>query len=333
MDFKILENKALETDFQGVICIKDHNGNQFKYQSGYADRSEKRINNFETLFGIASGTKLITALAIGKLIEDGKAMLTTRVSDIIDLGIDTYDKSITIKDLLSHRSGMPDYFDEELFDDLDDFELDIPPYKLNGPKDYFPMFPRKEMKHKPGEQFIYNNGGFVYLAAIIEELSGSSYEAYIKDEIFKPLGINRAGVYAMNALPSNCAYGYFEDKGNVVSNIYKLPIKAGGDGGIFMTADDMHKLWVGMFEGHIISRPLVEEFISPISLVNEEVQVYYGLGVWLKKHDDYYEPYVMGSDAGVSFKSSYDERTKKFKYIVSNTSEGVWDLIKEFNQY
>lgn len=333
MNYNELKQRADEMSFNGVISIKENSEDRFMYFGGLADRSEERPNNHDTLFGIASGTKIITALGIGQLIDQGKLKLDSKACDIIDLGIDTYDRNITIKDLLSHRSGMPDYFDEELFEDNDDFELDIPPYKLMGPKDYFPIFPRTNMNNKPGEKFRYNNGAYVYLAAIIEEVSGLSFESYVRERIFMPLNINRAGVYAMNSLPKNCALGYYEEESSIISNIYKLPIKAGGDGGIFMTAEDMHKLWKGFFEGKIISNNLVSEFVKPHSLVDEEYEVYYGLGIWLKKRsEDFYEPYVIGSDAGVSFKSSYDYKTNRFKYIVSNTSEGVWDIIKEFNQ-
>lgn len=105
-------NSVIEkTDFSGVISIKEKDKIFYEKAVGYADRSNKISINTETRFGIASGTKLFTALAIGKLIEGGKLSLDSKVFDIIKYDFPSYAKDITIEHLLTHTSGIPDYYD------------------------------------------------------------------------------------------------------------------------------------------------------------------------------------------------------------------------------
>ncbi len=326
-----LEKSLKETDFSGRFQIQKGDELIFDHVKGFADRSEGRLSNKETLYGTASGTKFLTALGIGKLLEAKFLSLDTPASEVLNLEIESYDPKITIRQLLSHTSGMPDYLDEDLFEDVDNIELAIPNYKLVSPKDYLPLFPRIPMIFEPGSQFAYNNGAFVYLAMIIETLSGMSYKDYINHELLEPIGITRSGVFATNDLPSNAALGYVLEEDRWVSNIFKLPIQAGGDGGAWINAADMLTLWQAFDSAQIVSEDMKNEFIKSHAVVEADRGIEYGLGLWLKKTEKGYEPFVVGSDAGVSFKSSYNLSTKGYRFAVSNTTEGVWDVIDEFN--
>ena len=85
----------------------------YERAAGYADRSNQIANTLDTRFGIASGTKFFTALAIGKLIEAQKLAFDTKLKDCIALDFPRYSPEITIRHLLTHTSGIPDYLDEE----------------------------------------------------------------------------------------------------------------------------------------------------------------------------------------------------------------------------
>jgi len=270
-------------------------------------------------------------LAIGKLIDAGRFELDTRAIELVDLQRPTYDPKISVRQLLSHTSGMPDYLDESLYEDMDDIELAIPGSKLREPKDYLPLFPHIDMKSAPGASFAYNNGAYIYLAMIVAAVSGMTYGQFINDNLLKPIDIHRGGVHAFNAMPSNAAHGYVEEGGQWVTNIYKLPIQAGGDGGIWLSAPEMHRLWQAFAEGEIISPVLVQEFMKSHAAVNPDRGIHYGLGLWLKCKPGGFEPYIVGSDAGVSFKSSYNTGSRLFVFAASNTSNGVWDLSSELN--
>src|SRR4051812_5687394 len=103
--------------FSGIVSLRQKDRVLYERAAGYADRSNKIENTLETRFGVASGTKFFTALAVGKLIEAQKLSFSTRLKDCIALDFPRYSSDITIKHLLTHTSGIPDYFDEEKITD------------------------------------------------------------------------------------------------------------------------------------------------------------------------------------------------------------------------
>lgn len=325
-------NASIEkNNFSGVISIKEKGKIIYENAVGNAERIYKINNNIETKFGIASGTKFLTALAIGKLIEEGMLSLETKVFDIIKYEFHFYSKEITVGQLLTHTSGIPDYFDEEKVDDFDDFFVAIPWYKLREPKDYFPAFPEEEMKFLPGEKFSYCNSGYILLAAIIQEISGTSYIGFIEKYIFRAIGMNNSGFFELNRLPENTAIGYVKDDNGWCTNIYNLPIVGGGDGGAFTTVGDLYILWDALLKFKILSKDLTELFMKPyVKTESEGENLYYGHGIWIYKDAERpIEEYIVGCDAGVSFRSAINRENDLIYTVISNTSDGAWPIIRE----
>jgi CubicO group peptidase (beta-lactamase class C family) len=329
---EMLTEIAKEKKFSGVITIEDEDKIIYQYIKGMENRELKIPITRNTLFAVASGTKFLTALAIGKLIDQKKIDIDTKAKDIYDLNMDTIDPNITIKQLLSHTSGMSDYLDEDLLDDTEPIYFEVPYKDLINPKDFIPIFSKESQKFNPGEKFNYNNQAFVYLAIIVEEVSKKAYNDYINNDLLKPLGITRSGIYHLNHFPKHTALGYLNSDENSLSNLGLLPYQAGGDGGAIFSVDEIKLLWESFFNYKIISKELVSEFLHPHAVVDEKTDNFYGLGLWLKKADGILYPYLMGGDPGISFTSSYHPITKKHKFAVSNTSHGVWDIFDEFKK-
>jgi CubicO group peptidase (beta-lactamase class C family) len=137
---------AREKDFSGVISIFEGNAAIYNESFGFRDVANELPNEKDTKFGIASGTKLFTALGIGKLIEQGRISLGSRIRNIGSEYHTFISENATISHLLSHTSGIFDYYDEEIFNDSDDFFVAIPWYHLETPSDYLPLF--KDQKAK-----------------------------------------------------------------------------------------------------------------------------------------------------------------------------------------
>jgi CubicO group peptidase (beta-lactamase class C family) len=116
---QILNASIEEQAFSGVISIRQKGHVFYARAVGYADQSNKIKNLLETRFGIASGTKFFTALAIGKLIEAQKLSFSTLLKDCINLDFPRYSQEITIRHLLTHTSGIPDYYDEDKIEDIE----------------------------------------------------------------------------------------------------------------------------------------------------------------------------------------------------------------------
>ncbi|MBI9013961.1 MAG: serine hydrolase [Clostridiales bacterium] len=321
--FKTLESIIEEKKFSGVITIQKKNKIIYNRAFGYLDRANKVRNDINTSFGIASGTKLFTALGVLKLVESKQLSLDSKLFDIIERPFASYDPNVTIKQLLSHTSGLPDYYDEDLIDDFDNFKVSVPWHELLKPSDYMAVMPDRPMKFSPGENFHYNNGAFVFLAMVIESLSGD-YHQWIEEEIIKPNSLNKTGFYKLNQLPENTAHGYIDMADSWRTNIYSLPIIAGGDGGIFTSSDDLITLWKQLLDYKILSEDLTEILLTPHAETNEEG--HYGLGIWLDQKKDIYNPSIVGADAGVSFISTHKIKEKLTINILSNTSEGAWEV-------
>ena len=186
-------------------------------------------------------------------------------------------------------------------------------------------------KFIPGERFNYNNQAYVYLAIIIEELSNQSYKDFINDQILRPLQIERSGIKHLTDYPPHTAIGYLNSTDDSLTNIGLLPFQSGGDGGAIFSVDDMKTLWEAFFDYKIISKSMVDQFVSIHAVEDESSGSYYGLGMWLKKQNNTFVPYLFGGDPGISFVSSYQPTTKKFLFAVSNTSTGVWDIYDDIN--
>ncbi len=318
--------------FSGVISIQHRNSILYERAAGFADRSNKIKNNMNTRFGIASGTKFFTALAIGKLITAKKLDLSTRLKDCISYPFPRYSQEITIQHLLTHTSGIPDYYDEEKIEDFDNFFLSIPWYSLKGPRDYLPVFPDEDMKFSPGERFSYSNGGYILLGVVIEELTGMKYQDFVEQQIFKPTGMERSGFFSMDRLPENTALGYVEEEAGWRTNIYNLPIIGASDGGAYTTAQDVANCWNSFWKHEILPADLVELFTrSFIKAGDEDEHTYYGHGIWIFDDTRNHREYYSGCDAGVSFKSTVDRARGLLVTVLSNTTNGAWPVLRDIN--
>jgi CubicO group peptidase (beta-lactamase class C family) len=317
------------TSFQGLVHLESGPVTYLHVESGLSDLPGNKPVKDNTAFAVASGTKFLTALAVLKLVAEGRISLETHVESIVPDIKGLYDPGITIRHLLSHTSGMPDYFDED-----SDEGTGLPNDRLEKPSDFVTLFPKEPMRHAPGERFIYNNQGFVILALMIEALTGEAYSTIINEYLLKPLGITQSGIFHLEHLPAHAAKGYVNTDHGMVENIGKVPVMSGGDGGAYMTLDDMKRLYEAFFKGDIVPMELVTEAIRVQTLTSDEGTSAYGLGIWLEreKNDGPWIPTLYGGDPGISFTSSYDPVSKTFGYAVSNTSDDVWTIHQAYKE-
>ena len=321
---QVIDQAVDETRFSGVISVKLNGSIEFENAYGYADRSNKIPNTVDTRFGIASGTKFLTALGIGKLIDRGELSLTSRLCDCVNIDFPNISEDVTIHHLLTHTSGVYDYYDEELVEDIDSFQLDIPCFELKGLRDYIPLFYDGKMKFNPGERFSYSNGGFILLGIVIEEISGTPYIDFIQENIFELCDMSDSGFFAMDRLPERTAFGYIDGKEGWRTNIFTLPIIGSSDAGAFTTVKDMDKLWRAFFDEKILSKRLTNLFLE--KAVEDKDNRFYGHGIWID-HEEGKDPvhFLIGWDAGVSFKSTCPSKDTVIT-VISNTSSGAWAL-------
>ena len=311
-----IEKAALESDFSGVLSIFKDASPVYNKAFGYRDLKNKLPNTTSTLFGIASGTKVFTALGICKLIDQGLIALDTPVGSINKTFTGFISENATIQQLLTHTSGIYDYYDEEIEQDFDHFSVDVPWCELETPSDYYPLFEGQTMKFRPGERFSYSNGGYIFLSILIEKLSGILYRDFIREHVLQKADMKVSGFYAFNNLPENTANGYLEDRRTI--NIYQLPIRGGGDGGMFTTTGDLCAFWNHLISNQILSKQLTDTFLTTHCTLNENTG--YGFGFYKSLDDCMYS--IEGSDAGVGFESKYIIKERLTLNILSNITNG-----------
>lgn len=328
---KTLDLSLATHAFSGVVSIRQQGQILYERAAGFADRSNQLVNTVGTRFGIASGTKFLTALAIGQLIAAQKLSFATRLCDCLALDFPHYSPEITIRHLLTHTSGIPDYYDEEKFPDFDHFSVSRPWYELKGPRDYLAVFPQEPMKFPPGTGFAYSNGGYILLGVVIEAVTGMKYQEYVEQAIFKASGMNRSGFFAFNQLPEETAFGYIEEAGGWRTNIYNLPIVGASDGGAYTTVADLATLWQAFWGHTILPSELVEVYAAPyVKAETEGEHTHYGHGLWIDEtmHGQP-EVYIIGGDAGVSFWSGVKRDIDLQVTVISNTTQGTWPVLRD----
>lgn len=329
-----LQNIVMEihqkNEFSGTVLVENQEKVAFLNQSfGYANRSEQIKNHANTRFGIASGCKIFTAIAICQLIEKGMLSFDTRLSECLHHDVKNFDAKVTIHHLLTHTSGIPDYFDEEEMEDFEALWVENPMYQLRELSDFLPLFQNKPMKNEVGKRFHYNNAGYILLGLIVEHSSGMVFSDYIQQNIFNQLNMTESGYFSLDSLPANTALGYLDNPdGSWKTNIYSLPVKGGSDGGAFVTATDMATFWHALMNFELLSEDLTKLLLSPHIEINESDC--YGYGVWIKRNSEraIIKYHVMGYDPGVCFHSAFYPDSSVKVVICSNQSNGAFDIMK-----
>ncbi|MBB6452674.1 CubicO group peptidase (beta-lactamase class C family) [Salirhabdus euzebyi] len=329
----VIENVVTRECFSGVVGIKEKDYSPFVTAYGLANRTENRANDIQTRFGIASGCKLFTAIAISQLVEKNLLSFDTRLKDCLDVSFPQFDNHITVHHLLTHQSGIPDYFDEEIMDDYESLWKQVPMYLIRTGADFLPLFQNEKMMFNPGEKFHYNNAGYILLGLMVEKVSGTSFTEYVEQNIFKLCSMDTSGYFSLDYLPSNSALGYIDNRdGSWRTNVYSIPIKGGADGGAFVTAFDMISFWEALFSRKLLSESYTNILLSPHAKVKDGV--HYGYGLWMNSKEDFIWKYhVMGYDPGVSFHSAYYPDRKTQTVILSNNSTGAFPVMKEIEEF
>jgi CubicO group peptidase (beta-lactamase class C family) len=320
-----LDALAAETAFSGVVRVDSAEGTEVAKAYGLAHRGYEIPNQLDTQFGIASGAKGLTALAVVSLIEDGLLDLSTIARSLLGPDLPLIGEDVTVEHLLSHRSGIGDYLDEEADHDLNDYLMPVPVHELATTEQYLAVLDGHPPKFAPGERFAYSNSGYVVLALIAERASGVPFHDLVRRRVCGPAGMSDTAFLRSDELPGRAALGYLEIDGRWRTNVFHLPVRGSGDGGIYSTAADISALWRAFFAGEIVSADWVNEMVRPRSDVPSESRRY-GLGFWLHASTD--GVMLVGSDAGVSFRTVHDPGSGVTHTVISNTSRGAWPITR-----
>lgn len=285
---EIVTGGVRASGYSGIVMVRRRGEVEFAEAFGLANRSEGIPNTIETRFAIASGTKTFTAVSVLKLLDRGRLRLDTRLSECLPDLFPEVAESITVEHLLTHRSGVPDYADEERGDDYGAIWIERPCYGMRTPADFLPLFRDLPMKFAPGERFGYSNAGYVLLGLIVERSSGRSYCDYVEEEVLAPAGMKDSGFFELDRLPENTARGYIPlpPPGDWKTNVFSTPARGGPDGGMYTTGPDLLRFHDAL-RGHRLLLPGTTALLAePRVDAGGDDGTSYGYGLWFRAGGD-----------------------------------------------
>ena len=221
--------------FNGTALVAENGKIIYKGAFGMANMEWAIPNTLDTKFRLASITKQFTATLTLELVQQGKIKLDGKITDYLpDYRKDVGDK-VTIHHLLTHTSGIPSYTSQPGF-----FEnVSRNPYKV---ADFVKKYASGDLEFEPGSKYSYNNAGYFLLGAIIEKVTGKTYEQALKENILDPAGMKNSGYDHSDTLISKRATGYVKTDTSYNNSAYldmSIPYAAGS---MYSTVEDLY-LW------------------------------------------------------------------------------------------
>ena len=242
-------DKAADYGFDGIVVCVNKTGNQSEfYTSGYKNRENKIPADPNALFKIASVSKLYNAVAVAKLVRDGKLSLDKTLSDYLPelKGRIEYSDKITLRMLVKHRSGIPNFTDTYMYwaapKENDDEKLAL---ILDKPADF-----------KPGEDYEYSNTNYLLLGRIMDKVLGYNHFQFIQEEILEPLNLNHTYGSINDVDMNDVMSGYYVG--------YDTDLKTDGRGSMLSTAEDLSKFIRALNDGSVFRDKKEQSIYSSI---------------------------------------------------------------------
>lgn len=243
-------NYLIEQNYQGSVLVYEQGLELFSGGFGYANRAQNVPNDQNTNFRIGSVSKQFTAMAIMILQERGMVSLDGLVSEY--LFNYPHGDRITVQQLLNHTSGTPNYTEFDFYPSVVE-----QPHTLEHVIAYFKNEP---LEFEPGSQFNYSNSGYVLLGAIIESVSQVSYTAFLRDEIFAPLGMSQSGYLDLAQYNIELSLGYLSD---YTPSPFIHPTLPNADGGLASNVIDLLKWHQALQNNVLISEASKQMMFAP----------------------------------------------------------------------
>lgn len=265
--------------FNGAVLIAQYGKIIYKKSFGYANYFTKSPINTHTHFQLASVSKQFTAVAIMQLKE--KNLLNYDDPIYKHIPGFPYDSSLTIRSLLTHRSGLSDYAYN--MDKI--YDKKIP---LTNQKVVEMMIRLKpHIDYRPNARFSYNNTNYMLLAYIVEKLSGQNFREYLKKNVFEPAGMVETFVYdpMHPEMLKTAATGYVPRRGGPVVSDFNHLDGVTGDKGIYSTVEDLHHWDMALNEEKLVSFQTLEEAFTPQHTLPKVLPKNYGFGWRLTQLD------------------------------------------------
>ena len=275
-----VQKEADAGSFSGAVLIARGDKIIFEKAYGNADAGNNIINTLGTRFHTGSLGKMITAAAVAQLVEKGKLKFSDTLGSLLpDYPNRQAASSVTVSELLTHTAGIADPFELGRRKSGVDYST---------PSSNFPLFADAPLTMAPGSRHRYSNGNYAVLAAIVEKLSGLSFEKYLQENIFAPAGMSIGTPSSYKNLPRAVSYHHVPEIDPLqikppvpVSDIAREPqFEYSGFSLGYLTITDVYKFLKALRDGKIVSPRMVETITSGKVSVQPGAPAKYGYGFY-----------------------------------------------------
>jgi len=271
----------------------------------------------DTVYEIASLTKPFTAIAVMMLVEAGRIALDDPISKHLPKLPSQWD-AIRVRHLLTNTSGIPDYFSIAT--------LRSAPGGMwqteYAPTDLLDILFRTQLAFSPGSRFAYSNSGYWVLGQLVEAVTGSSYERFLSDRIFVPLGMKATRRMDRKSIILNRASGYTWGDGVLLNAPHTSTTWAYSEGGLVSSVSDLAKWDAALWSGRLLRAESVAQMAAPVHLP-DGTDSNYGFGWTVGTNPKRRQVYVTGNKPGFSaiIRRYLDERLTVV--VLANVENGI----------
>lgn len=321
-------------EFNGNVLVAENGKIIFQESYGLSNEKSKEKLNTETIFELASVSKQFTAMGIVQLQKEGKLDYDDPISKYIP-ELKNY-KGITVKNLLNHTGGLPDYMS------LAEKKWDKSKIATNeGIIALFEDF-KPEKEFEPGEDYAYSNTGYLLLATIIERVSGQSFGKFLNNKIFEPLEMNNTFVYRRRFEPkevSNYAQGYiYSDSlnrkilpdANGKESFYVYLDGIVGDGMVNSNLQDLLKWDRALYHNDLVNKQ-DKELIFSTHKFSDSSKTDYGFG-WYVEKDTISGKIVSHGGSWAGYRTHIERHLNNDKTIIILQNHGTRKIKMPYEQ-
>ena len=269
----------------------------------------------ETNFRLASLSKQFTATAVMLLVADGKLHYDDQVTSLVP-GLPAFARGVTVRNLLNHTSGLPDY---------EDFVPDSQTRQVYDAEVPALISHAGGLKFAPGTHYAYSNTGYCLLALVVEHVTGQHFADVLRTRIFTPLGMTNTMAREPNTVVPHRAYGYTVDSGGVKLTDQSNTSATLGDGGIYANIVDLAKWDRALARHTLVSADQQRLAWTPPALPDTAVTEY-GFGWFIGKAHGTTRQWHHGESRGfTNFILRYPDRRLTVVLLTNRTGGAPWD--------
>jgi CubicO group peptidase (beta-lactamase class C family) len=239
-----LASATATVSFSGAVLVTRDEQTVFQAACSLADRERSIQNTLLTQFRVGSMNKMLTAVAVLQLVQAGKVNLGapfgTYISDYPNVEMAS---KVTLHHLLTHTGGTGDIFGPQFTANR---------LQLRDTEDYLRLYGTRALQFEPGTQWAYSNFGFILLGAVIERVSGMSYDDYVAAHVLAPAGMTATGAAPEDSVVPGRSVGYTRQGGLLVSNAPILPFRGTPAGGWYSTVGDFARFATALREHRLL---------------------------------------------------------------------------------